>query len=159
MHPSEYLTTHIVYQDARVRFIRRRNNTTRWIGMFFCCFLGATGGCSSWRTDHQIYTGPHRSGGEVALLKGGDPVRIYEIDGKSGPNFQGLGFPPMYNSKWNGRFHIELLPGVHTLVIGYFLGPPGTKMTTIRVEAGKVYNLSAIVKGSDWKTNFTEADE
>ena len=112
------------------------------------------------QTNHQLYGGAPRSRNDVAILQssGGpldDFVRVEEIDGKSGPNKWGGGLPPVYNSKWNGKYVIELEPGVHTATVNYNFQP--TRATAaFEAKPGKIYTIKLHKSGQDLTAEVEE---
>jgi hypothetical protein len=111
------------------------------LGAFLLCFSLALTGCASYHA--QTYEGPPRGTNEVALLKAqfeflGEKAQIKSVD-----ETQHVG------NDWKGYPHeIELLPGEHTIEVGYH---GGTAQSTSAIklkftcQAGHVYELHVAV--------------
>jgi hypothetical protein len=76
-------------------------------------------GCSS---SYRLYDGPKRPPSEVVILDSEKAtvdhypgIRLHAIDGVTGPHPKAFG----YSSPGDGTFHVELLPGTHTLSVGF----------------------------------------
>ena len=88
-----------------------------------------------------------------ATLKGADPVRLWKVDDRTGPNRLGFG------SSWNGSFKVYLKPGLHTLAVGCFMngmlqtasgGAGSRSQVELTAQAGHTYTLSARRSGGCW---------
>ncbi len=88
-----------------------------------------------------------------ATLKGADPVRLWKVDDRRGPNHLGFG------SSWNGSFKIDLKPGLHTLTVGCFMngilqtasgGAGSRSKVEFSAQAGHNYTLSARRSKGRW---------
>ena len=113
------------------------------------------------QTDHQLYGGQTRPRNEVAILQSSvgpldDFVRVEEIDGKPGPNKWGGGLPPVYNSRWNGKYVIELDPGVHTATANFNFRPLRAT-AAFEAKAGKTYTIKLQQSGQVWTAEVEEA--
>lgn len=81
-----------------------------------CLLLTACGG------SYCLYSGPPTTSGgtQRSEIEGRVLVksRAFEVDGKksTGP------LEGRFGSSFNGSFNIELLPGEHTLLVGYYSG-------------------------------------
>jgi hypothetical protein len=100
-------------------------------------------GCASGR--HRLYAGPVRPADQVAQIKSTgwleSPVRLFAVDGQRGPNGAGFG----YASWWDGSYHIDILPGMHTLTVRHLRT---SEETDIRFETRQfhTYLVGAAIK-------------
>lgn len=107
---------------------------------------------------HRLYSGKNIEPDEIVIVKGGDPLDLYTIDGKPGPNFGGVGRPRRYNSGWDGSFSVELPPGKHVFTVGYlylFRGEVTSsaepQTVVLEAEPGAVYRFNANYPGYNWE--------
>lgn len=123
-------------------------------------------GCAS--GVYQLYDGPKLPMHEIAIISGHSPIMLYKVDGKSCPSgsieyTNGMNLGTKYNTGWHDKFQIELLPGTHTINVGYYWTvdffdyptTPSNKPTvvgsytfpqsiTFEAKAGKTYHLIAV---------------
>jgi len=112
-----------------------------------------------------FYGGARLPRDQVALLGSahcgdGTDVRLWEIDGRRGPN------RPGYGSELGGGFCVELRPGTHQLLVGYAFIPilPGKlplnwnqpAALTFTALPGHEYVLDGVVEGSTWNPRVLE---
>jgi hypothetical protein len=133
-----------------------------------CATLGFFGmlftGCSS---SYRLYEGPQRPLAEVVILDSEKAtlnhypgIRLHSIDGVPGPRPKAFG----YSSPGDGTFHIELLPGPHTLSVGFYKLEAGFNInsTTDIVlpfdgQTGHRYILGAISSFNRWSPYIVDA--
>jgi hypothetical protein len=110
--------------------------------------LVAGPGCAT--AQYQLYPGPPRARGEIAVLWGGggmglsQSLRLWSVDGKPGPN-EGIG----YGDRSNGAFRIELEPGPHVLRVGVLnLGTAPGALVVVERGGDRDLELDAKPAGS-----------
>lgn len=144
----------IVIMYLKVKDTSSNNKTSSFrisfvtIILFLLTFI--SNGCSRQIHVFEFYNGQKRPLEELAVLMVDETIYLHEVDGN-----HPLSDPDDALISPECKFHqeIHLLPGEHTLMIGYSYG----RYRSIRYsnlsedfEAGKVYKLSGII--STWKT-------
>jgi hypothetical protein len=87
----------------------------------------------------QQYPGPVRAPQTIAILRfeGKGPVRLASLDGEPGGTVAE-----------DARLHIEVLPGVHTLLVQNMADPGSPpRAVQLRAEPGKVYTVAFLPGG------------
>lgn len=110
-----------------------------------------TSGCM--QRYYRLYEGPGRASQDIAIVQAFTPTIIHHVDGKEGPNFQGLGFPRGYNSNRDARVVFELLPGRHMFTCGY--GQGYSLYAAGVLFYGSTYSVNPIVVEADLAADKT----
>jgi hypothetical protein len=111
--------------------------------------LGLTG-CPGPTFVVQQYGGPQRPADSVAVVRvnGREPVRLLVLDEQDAA-------APIVE---DGRLHIEVLPGRHTIVVGNASAPNERYApVTFQAEAGKVYRV-VFPSGAQGEARVFEVD-
>jgi hypothetical protein len=115
--------------------------------LFFICIVSTLiSSCTA--PTYKFYEGNGLPPEKIAILSNtlmDKNVKIYIVDGKKDPDpILGKHF---YGSKWDGGFRIELLPGKHTLSLGYNnnydIYSINYKEISFNAEAGEEYTVKA----------------
>lgn len=116
----------------------RRTRSSRFATLFLACALAIVGlvTCGTATFVVQQYDGPELPADRIAVLRvnGGSRVVFVGLDGEE------LSY---YERDRNSRVHIEVLPGVHEVDIG-FVDDPFRRVQSVRFRAqpGKVYRVT-----------------
>ena len=156
-----------------MRYIKRKDVfDKRYNDIFFNIYVCSIitlffliNGCSG---HHILYSDSVLEPQSVAILQGGIPITLHEIDGKKGPRW----YPPkllrsIYNSRWDWSFCIELAPGPHTLLVTYDeyrlygLEKQWANRVSIDFEAkpGGRYKIKSLIDGIKWTPKVVELVE
>lgn len=101
------------------------------------------------------YTGEIRPIEEVGIVTTDGLIKITSIDGQSASSFKSFKTSGLYSG---GRYQLHLLPGPHTLVIGFYDDVGGRSRSwstsditkTIQISKGQVIHLSLSKDGKTW---------
>ena len=131
--------------------------------LFLFLFLVGCGGAQS---KYRMYTGPELSKNDMAIIKGFTPMLLLEVDGVPGKNRRSVGPDTRfrYNSWFDGSFNVELTPGDHELLLGYFAPTQFSRTTSkasammkVHLEAGKTYQLKPWCDANHWNAILVDS--
>lgn len=118
-------------------------------------------GCNERKEGIFVYPGDIHPINEVGVVTTDGLIRIHSINGKSVAPLGRMKESGLYSS---GRYQLHLLPGTHTLGIGFHddrCGPSKSWSTSditkiIEIKAGAVVHLSKWESRYRWGTNISD---
>ncbi len=125
--------------------------TSRFVVLLVALVACLVAGCPGPTFVVQQYRGPQRPQETIAMLRvnGNEPVRLLILDD------QDVAAPIVED----GRLHIEMLPGRHTVVVGNANAPSERYAPiTFEAQAGKVYRVTLASGPSGGEARVFEVD-
>ena len=92
-----------------------------FISVLFCICGSLVASCAA--PTYRIYSGEPKDTRDIAAIITNDKFvhcYIWKVDGISPPPGSDR---PHYGSGWDGSYRIEVLPGKHTIIVGYLQEP------------------------------------